>query len=150
MEKPVTKSSLRELIVRYTENSLARFWRSYNKPKPCPSGRICVQEISAKEFESVVLDPSHDAIVFYKKSGCVFCEVGARTFLKLSQMFTRSDSLLSDTPDTADIRFVTIDSEKNDLPWQYTVDKYPSIIFYPANRLVFLRFEIFLNTRLPY
>ena len=28
---------------------------------------------------------------------------------------------------------VVIDSERNDLPWQFTVDRYPTLILYPAN-----------------
>lgn len=134
----MTKLNLQQLIVNYTENNLRRFCRSQVTSKQCSPGRVCIQEVSAENFESVVLDQSYDTIVFYRKSGCVFCEVGARAFLKLSQMFSKSDNFPSDIEDNHEIRFVTIDAEKNDLPWQYTVDKYPSIIFYPAHRSVHL------------
>ena len=30
--------------------------------------------------------------------------------------------------------FFRINADSNDLPWQYTVSSYPTIIFYPANR----------------
>lgn len=133
----MTKINLQQLIVNYTENNLRRFCRSrVVTPKQCLPGRICIEDVSAENFERVVLDQSYDAIVFYRKSGCVFCEVGARAFLKLSQMFSKSDNFLSKNQDSNEIRFVTVDAEKNDLPWQYTVDKYPSIIFYPAHRFV--------------
>ena len=129
----MTIHHLEQFIFNFTENSLRRLRRSNPKSKSCPSGRVCIEDISAEEFERVVLDPSRDAIVFYRKNGCVFCQTGARAFLKLSQMFHSSNSLLNNTQ-LPDIRFITINGEENDLPWQYTVDRYPTIIFFPAHR----------------
>ncbi|XP_046462929.1 thioredoxin domain-containing protein 11-like [Daphnia pulex] len=134
MSQTLSKENLENFIVNYTENSLRRFRRSHQKSKLCPPGRVCLEEISTDEFEKVVLDPSHDAIVFYRKNGCVFCEVGARFFLKLSLMFSLSAASFLENTDLRQIRFATINAEENDLPWQFTVDKYPSIVFYPAYR----------------
>jgi hypothetical protein len=134
MSQTLSKENLDNFIVNYTENSLRRFQRSHQKSKLCPPDRVCLEEISTDEFEKVVLDPSHDAIVFYRKNGCVFCEVGARFFLKLSLMFSLSAASFLENTDLRQIRFATINAEENDLPWQFTVDKYPSIVFYPAYR----------------
>lgn len=138
MSQPLSKHNLENFIINYTENSLTRFRRSHRKSKLCPPGRVCLEEISTDEFEEVVLDPLQDAIVFYRKNGCVFCEVGARFFLKLSLMFSLPTSSFLENADLRAIRFVTINAEENDLPWQFTVDKYPSIVFYPAYRLSLL------------
>lgn len=37
------------------------------------------------------------------------------------------------------IKLVTIDGEGNDLPWQHSVERYPTIIFYPAYRYNYLK-----------
>lgn len=73
--------------------------------------------------------------VLYRKKGCVFCDVAARTFLRLSLMLSPSEMLRNVTLPLS-IQLVTIEAEENDLPWQYTVDRYPTIIFYPAFRCV--------------
>lgn len=30
--------------------------------------------------------------------------------------------------------FVRIDGDRNDLAWQYTIDKYPALLVFPENR----------------
>lgn len=32
------------------------------------------------------------------------------------------------------IDFVRIDGDRNDLPWQYTIDKFPALLVFPENR----------------
>lgn len=34
------------------------------------------------------------------------------------------------------IDFVRIDGDRNDLPWQYTIDKFPALLVFPENRYV--------------
>ena len=36
------------------------------------------------------------------------------------------------------IVFYRLNADQNDLPWQFTVDAYPSIILYPAHRYLSL------------
>ncbi|XP_059353614.1 thioredoxin domain-containing protein 11-like isoform X2 [Daphnia carinata] len=137
MTLPLTTQNLQNFVINYTENRLRRFHRSRQKTekrKSCHDGRVCVEEISADDFAPIVLDPLHDAVVLFKKKGCVFCEIGARFFLKLSQMFFSRKSFILNENHVRQIKFVTIDAEENVLPWQYTVDKFPTIIFYPAHR----------------
>lgn len=35
------------------------------------------------------------------------------------------------------IDFVRIDGDRNDLPWQYTMEKFPSLLIFAENRLVY-------------
>lgn len=32
------------------------------------------------------------------------------------------------------IEFVRIDGDKNDLPWQYTMESFPTLLIFPAGR----------------
>lgn len=32
------------------------------------------------------------------------------------------------------IDFVRIDGDRNDLPWQYSIDKFPTLLIFPENR----------------
>lgn len=34
------------------------------------------------------------------------------------------------------IDFVRIDGDRNDLPWHYTIDKFPALLVFPENRSV--------------
>lgn len=38
------------------------------------------------------------------------------------------------------VQIARIDASVNDLPWEYTVSKYPTLIFFPAGKLVLLFF----------
>lgn len=138
MTLPLTRQNLQNFVINYTEKRLRRFHRSRQKKqktkKSCYAGRVCIEEISADDFTTIVLDPLYDALVLYKKKGCVFCEIGARFFLKISQMFSSPSSSILKKTNVRQIKFATIDAEENILPWQYTVDKFPTIIFYPAHR----------------
>lgn len=55
------------MIQNFTESNLIRFRRSVETKKSsksaCPSGRICIREITSNEFEEVVLNPSQDVMV---------------------------------------------------------------------------------------
>lgn len=121
--------------------SVRRFRRNRpvfkNTLKYGTTSQIYVAEISGNEFEKVVLDPAYDVVVFYRKSGCVFCDVCNRYFLQVSQMFYPSKGFNWKGSRLNEIKFVSIDTDTNDVPWQFTVDKYPTFIFYPANRYLF-------------
>ena len=147
LDRALSKDNLEHFITDFWERNLARIRRSHSKASTCPQDRICVQEISASNFESVVLNRSSDTLLFYRKKNCVFCDVGVRFFLRVFQMFDKylSNSKTSNWTHVQlpSIQFVTIDGEENDLPWQFTVDKYPTIAFYPAFRY-FSPFSYFL------
>ena len=135
MNQPITVQNLQQFVLNYTASNLERFRRTKHLSQSCLTGRRCVEEISSTNFEKAILNSSYDAVVLYRKSGCVFCEVGARAFLKLSQFFVNTSSFVfKQSRDLHKIRFYTVDAEKNDLPWQFTANKYPLIVFYPAHR----------------
>lgn len=137
----MTRENVEQLITNYTVGSVRRFRRNRpvfkNTLKYGTTSQIYVAEISGNEFEKVVLDPAYDVVVFYRKSGCVFCDVCNRYFLQVSQMFYPSKGFNWKGSRLNEIKFVSIDTDTNDVPWQFTVDKYPTFIFYPANRYLF-------------
>ncbi|ESO84926.1 hypothetical protein LOTGIDRAFT_98011, partial [Lottia gigantea] len=55
---------------------------------------------------------------------CGYCTSVNHLYLSLKKYFRFNQN----------IRFTRIDGDLNDLPWEYTVDNYPSIMFFPANR----------------
>lgn len=142
LNQRLTRENLNDFIGNFSERNLVRIRRSSSTAAAaCSSDHICVREINADDFESVVLNDSSDVIVFYRKRNCVFCDVTGRFFLRVHQMFNKhppSEALNWTGADLPLIQFVTIDSELNDLPWQFTVDKYPTIVFYPAFRYSFI------------
>ena len=92
----MTRENVEQLITNYTVGGLRRFRRSRpvvkNTPKSSTTSQVYVVEISGNDFEKVVLDPAYDVVVFYRKSGCVFCDACNRHFLQVSQMFSPSKS----------------------------------------------------------
>ena len=134
----MTRENVEQFITNYTIGGLRRFFRSSTTSSLTTNNykesQVHVTELSGNQFEKVVLDPSHDVVVFYRKNGCVFCDMSNRHFLRVSQMFSPSKSFSWKGKQLRKIKFVTIDTDTNDLPWQFTVSKYPSVIFYPASR----------------
>lgn len=75
-----------------------------------------------------------DVVVLYHSPLCGMCGSASLVFLTVANLFRN----------TANIRFVRVDGENNDLPWQYAMESYPTILFFPANRFYIriYKFEI--------
>jgi hypothetical protein len=63
------------------------------------------------------------------------CGSASLVFLTVANLFRN----------TANIRFVRVDGENNDLPWQYAMESYPTILFFPANRYLDVQILVHLN-----
>lgn len=86
--------------------------------------RIGIREINSNNFgENVMLSNKTVVVLFYSVQ-CALCSL-------LSQSVLMTSKILSNL---TDIDFVRIDGDRNDLPWQYTMEKFPSLILFPANR----------------
>jgi len=99
---------------------------------------ICVPELNSETFTTFILGKSFapyelindhigdllskDVVVMYYAPWCGFCTSIAHIYLEVARKFAYSN----------DIIFTRINGDANDLPWEYTVDRYPSIIFFPA------------------
>ncbi|XP_023239102.1 thioredoxin domain-containing protein 11-like [Centruroides sculpturatus] len=118
-----------EFVVSYTENLLNRHLRSAVKYKMgCDTSPgfegVCVHEITTDRFQNVVLDTEKDVVVMYYAPWCAFCGSVAHVFLTVARYFAGISGII----------FVRINGDDHDLPWEFTVDKYPSILFFPARR----------------
>nr|CAD7448565.1 unnamed protein product [Timema bartmani] len=138
LEAELSKGSLVDFIVNYTEGSLSRSLRSTAK-KPIAlnrypeinsqncqqdEGSICVPELTTDTFFSTVLDKDKAVVVLYHTPYCGFCHGVAHIFLTVARYFRT----------VAKLQFARIDGEHNDLPWEYTMDHFPAILFFPARR----------------
>ncbi|XP_055944258.1 thioredoxin domain-containing protein 11-like [Argiope bruennichi] len=127
LEEPVTKKALVEFIKNYTAGSLNRYLRMpVKKLSSCEmeeESNVCVQEVTTTTFFDVVLDDK-DVVLLYYAPWCGPCQSISHIFLSVADYFSNVE----------DIRFARINGEENDLPWEYTVEKYPTIIFFPVKR----------------
>lgn len=64
----------------------------------------------------------------YHTPYCAFCSAVAYVYLTVANYLSKMDHL----------SFVRIDGDNNDLPWEYSMDRYPSILFFPAKRYLIL------------
>lgn len=83
-----------------------------------------VQEISSENFSRVVEDKDSDIVVYYYAPWCIMCSAINHVFLEVAMKFSENERL----------KFVRINNHANDLPNQYSVDSYPTIVIFPSKR----------------
>ncbi|XP_072763189.1 thioredoxin domain-containing protein 11-like isoform X2 [Anoplolepis gracilipes] len=86
--------------------------------------KIRVPELTTKTFSDIILDPSKDVVVMYYSPYCGFCSAISYVYLTVAYYLSNMDHLI----------FVKIDGDNNDLPWEYSMNRFPSILFFPAKR----------------
>lgn len=64
-------------------------------------------------------------VVLFHSVQCALCSIMTQSVLMTSKILAEL---------TGHIDFVRIDGDRNDLPWQYTMAKFPSLIVFDANR----------------
>uniref|UniRef100_A0A182QRL0 Thioredoxin domain-containing protein n=1 Tax=Anopheles farauti TaxID=69004 RepID=A0A182QRL0_9DIPT len=89
-----------------------------------------VKEIHSSNFQRTVLDSNRTVVVSFYSTQCAFCYIQAHHLLTVSRMLRHQP----------DLWFVRIDGERNDLPWEYTMDVFPSLIIFPKGRKAESRF----------
>uniref|UniRef100_A0A182K1H8 Thioredoxin domain-containing protein n=1 Tax=Anopheles christyi TaxID=43041 RepID=A0A182K1H8_9DIPT len=83
-----------------------------------------VREIYSSNFQRTVLESNRTVVVSFYSAQCAFCYIQAHHLLTVSHMLRHQPGLW----------FVRIDGELNDLPWEYTMDVFPSLIIFPKGR----------------
>nr|XP_027205228.1 thioredoxin domain-containing protein 11-like [Dermatophagoides pteronyssinus] len=146
-----SKMAFIQFIRNFTDGKLSRFYRNH---RPRSSGFcndlqqqmiieqngskiVCVPELNSMTFLSLITGKSpglerkndrkfldKDIVVMFYAPWCGFCSSIAHVYLDVARIFDFSD----------DIIFSRINGDSNDLPWEYTVDRYPTIIFFPARK----------------
>ncbi|KAK6623870.1 hypothetical protein RUM44_010726 [Polyplax serrata] len=139
MKEEVSKDNLISFIMNHTLDKLNRSQRSSHDSKARTVTRhrypvrasencthtdteSCVPELNSKSFLDFVMNPEKTVIVFYHTPYCALCRSISHLFLLLSRYFRHFPGL----------KFARIDGDNNDLPWEYTMDLYPAILFFPT------------------
>ncbi|XP_049800865.1 thioredoxin domain-containing protein 11 [Schistocerca nitens] len=129
LEGKPSKGMIVDFVLNYTQGSLKRSLRSSpefhcDHDNSGHGQKICIPELTSLTFHHFVMDPQEDVVLMYHSPFCAFCHSVAYVFLTVARYFRSVPRL----------KFARIDGENNDLPWQFTVHHYPSVLFFPAHR----------------
>ncbi|KAM8779210.1 thioredoxin domain-containing protein 11 isoform 3-T3 [Rhynchonycteris naso] len=86
------------------------------------SSQHLITEVTTDTFWEVVLQ-KQDVLLLYYAQWCGFCPSLNHVFIQLARL------LPADTFTVA-----RIDVSQNDLPWEFMVDRLPTVLFFPCNR----------------
>ncbi|XP_011861942.1 PREDICTED: thioredoxin domain-containing protein 11 isoform X2 [Vollenhovia emeryi] len=86
--------------------------------------KVRVPELTTKTFLDTILDPSKDVVIMYHSPYCGFCSAISYVYLTIAYYLSNMNHLI----------FVRVDGDNNDLPWEYSMNRFPSILFFPAKR----------------
>lgn len=130
----INSYSLMEFIYNFTQDQIprafsgnsAQFPRTHVYPlaRNCSDfdGKSrCVEELDSRTYLPTVLENGKAVLVFYHSKQCSFCNGISYVFLKVAHLLSKVDNLV----------FARIDGELNDLPWEYTMEAYPTILYFP-------------------
>lgn len=137
MQEPLNDKTLREFIFNFTVSNLPRAFTSLNSIKQkhthvYPSqincrvnkSEPCLLELNTETFLPTVMQQDKAVMVLYYSKQCSFCNGISYTFLRAAKILSSISS----------VWFTRIDGDLNALPWEFTMDSYPTIIFFPARR----------------
>ncbi|XP_073398968.1 thioredoxin domain-containing protein 11 [Dendrobates tinctorius] len=82
-----------------------------------------ITEVTTTTFRHVVLDSEKDVLLLFYTTWCGFCASLNHVFIRLSQLLA-TDSLI----------VARINIAENDLPWEFMVDRVPTIMLFPQHR----------------
>ncbi|XP_063286360.1 thioredoxin domain-containing protein 11 [Pelobates fuscus] len=82
-----------------------------------------ITEVTSSTFSRIVLEMKKDVLLLYYTSWCGFCASLNHLFLRLTQLLA-TDSII----------VARINIAHNDLPWEFMVDRVPTILLFPQNR----------------
>uniref|UniRef100_A0A8C5L0Z1 Thioredoxin domain containing 11 n=1 Tax=Jaculus jaculus TaxID=51337 RepID=A0A8C5L0Z1_JACJA len=116
--KPTLESFIQNFSVLYSP--LKRHLIGSNSAQ-FPSQHL-ITEVTTDTFWEVVLQ-KQDVLLLYYAQWCGFC-------LSLNHVFIQLARLLPEGAFTV----ARIDVSQNDLPWEFMVDRIPTILFFPCNR----------------
>lgn len=130
LEQPITSNSIRDFISNFTKNHLNRSFSSAITVSPSfqtkkeNDSHIIVEELDTNTFLPTVLQEDNAVVVFYYSKQCSFCNGISYIFLTVAKKFALLKNLV----------FARIDGDVNILPWEYTMETYPTILFFPSKR----------------
>lgn len=119
---PIDTDALKHLVQGFDSRTLTRHLNSAG-PSHCSKEDV-VCEMNGPSFRRLMQDTTQDAVVLFYASWCGFCKGMYHHFFSAAKFFQGFSGLI----------FVRIDAAKNDLPWEFTMERYPTVMFFPAHR----------------
>ncbi|CAG9773732.1 unnamed protein product [Ceutorhynchus assimilis] len=134
MQEPITSYNVRMFIRDYTNNTLRRSSDSIvnvptvNTPsypiklRTSNAPIIFLEELNSKNYLSMVLQEKRTVLVMYYSKQCSYCNGISYIFLTVARKLSFVEN----------IKFARINGDENILPWEYTMEEFPTILFFPA------------------
>lgn len=134
---PVTAPTLKKLVVDFADRVLDRHLNSVGPDSIVLGGTHgLVAELSSKGFRKLMLDTTRDAVVLFYASWCGFCKAIYHHFFAAARFFRGFKGLI----------FARVDAFKNDLPWEFTVQQYPTVIFFSRKKADSVQYSGYITT----
>ncbi|KAJ8391840.1 hypothetical protein AAFF_G00084560 [Aldrovandia affinis] len=121
------QESLKDTLERFIWNysvpysPLKRHLVGASVPKSLDS---LIREVTTASFLSTVMDPEKDVLLFYYTQWCGFCTVLNHIIIQLAQLFQGNGKFT----------VARVNVARNDLPWEFMVDHFPTFLFFPRDR----------------
>ncbi|KAL1494146.1 hypothetical protein ABEB36_009791 [Hypothenemus hampei] len=134
LEEPVTNRNLRNFIQRFMNDSLPRSMESnidlilknpssYGfKQNNQSNETIFVEELTHRNFLDSVLQKNKAVVVLYYSKQCSYCNGISFVFLTVARKLSFVDNII----------FKRIDGDLNILPWEYTMEEFPTVLLFPS------------------
>ncbi|XP_078456677.1 thioredoxin domain-containing protein 11 [Lampetra planeri] len=94
------------------------------RPPPTSARPPLVIEVTTTTFRELVLDPAKDVLLLYYTTWCGLCSTLSHRYLQLASQLRHNGHL----------RIARINGDTNDLPWEFVVERYPTLLLFPAHR----------------
>uniref|UniRef100_A0A5S6QPN5 Thioredoxin domain-containing protein n=1 Tax=Trichuris muris TaxID=70415 RepID=A0A5S6QPN5_TRIMR len=149
--EPLTLTSLIMFVVNFTERLLPKFYRSEERfmnagakttqstSSPSEGSTFSLTQITADTFEHFVHGDGKNAVVLHYAKWCIFCHTVSHVVSTTAYLLRSFSS----------VKFGQIDGNKNDLPPEHAVDKYPRLALYPSDRKQRLLYPIEIPMNVP-
>ncbi|XP_041365008.1 thioredoxin domain-containing protein 11-like [Gigantopelta aegis] len=127
LKENFTAASVASFVINFTTGNIRRHLRSMPVLiSNCDNNQneVCITEVNSETFQQIVMAAKKDVMVLMYSHWCGFCASMAHNYLTLSRYFQTASSIL----------FTRFNADENDLPWELTVESYPVLIFFPADR----------------
>ncbi|KAK6170535.1 hypothetical protein SNE40_018909 [Patella caerulea] len=125
LKENFTATNVVSFIVNFTIGRLRRALLSHEPVvNTCTEDDMCIAELTSQTFQQYINRQHQDVVVLVYAPWCGFCTSVNHLYLSLAKYFKTNTNIV----------FTRIDGDSNDLPWEYTVEQYPTIMFFPANR----------------
>ncbi|KAK3089612.1 hypothetical protein FSP39_005028 [Pinctada imbricata] len=122
-DRPARISSF---MMNFTQSALPHHYSTESLSSVCDTQvpGVCIKDLTSQTFHSVVMQQDKNVVLLIHSTWCGFCAALYHTYIALAKYFKNAQ----------DIVFTRINGDRNDLPWEFTVDQYPAIIVFPAQR----------------